>query len=104
MKLLNYLQKMLVELADERVEMVNALEIIRQKIKDADEKRSSQKETEHYHKWSQILRNLEKDLEKTRGRITAIDAEVKDKTIKLADTEREKAEVLRAIEEEKSTR
>jgi chemotaxis protein histidine kinase CheA len=104
MKLINFLKKKLKELAAERAEMANSLEIIKQKIKEADEKRSGQMATQHYHKWSHILRNLEKDLEKTRGRITAIDAEVKDKTIKLADTEREKAEELRAIEEAKRAR
>lgn len=85
-----YLEKRIAELAEERKQLEESLGTIKEKIAQADAKKGTQPNTPNYHKWSQILSDLEKDLQKTNGRIHYISVETEEKHKKLNDY-REKA-------------
>jgi hypothetical protein len=83
MDFVEFLEKRLVELEVDRVKAVEAVAVVREKIKDADVKRGTQPGTEHYVKWSTILKGLERDLDKARSVVVAREAEIEQKQKKL---------------------
>ncbi len=99
----DFLEKRLRELEHERESTISALATIREKIQGADAKRSSQMDAEYYHKWSEILRGLESQLDKAKRELTSIEAEIEEKREKLAERQQQRAEAeaarARRIEE-----
>jgi len=96
MGLQEFLENKLEELRRERDETRQVLDVIQAKIKQADAKRSTQTDTEYYHKWSSILSGLEKDLDRTRGQLAALEAEIDEKTRRLEElAEKARAEAER---------
>ena len=87
MALEEFVEKRLQELAQERVETLETLEVVRENIKATDAKRATETATKYYHKWSEILRTLEVKLDKAKTRLTSIDAEIEEKTQKLRELE-----------------
>ena len=85
-----FLEKKIGELAEERKQLEKDLEIINDKIAQADAKKGAEPGTPNYHKWSTILTELEKDLQKTNGRIHYIEVDTEEKRKRLEDF-REKA-------------
>lgn len=92
MELDSYLSERLKELKIERSAAIESLELINDKIARADAKREAQPETEHYHKWSAILRRLESDLDKAKILLTSIEAEIFEKGEKLSEYQRRATE------------
>lgn len=92
MDFVEFLEKRLVELEQDRVKALEAVGVVREKIKDADAKRGTQPGTEHYHKWSSILKGLERDLDKARSVVVAREAEIEQKQKKLNQLQEEEAE------------
>ncbi|MCP4641407.1 MAG: hypothetical protein GY851_13280 [bacterium] len=103
MAIQDYLEKKLRDLDADRKQTLESLDIVRDKIKGADEKRGSQPNTENYKKWSGILKGLERDLDKHNVHLTAVDAEIDEKKRKLADYRKKAAEAdaMRAAMPEK---
>lgn len=102
----DFLEKRLRELERERESTISALATIREKIQAADAKRSSQMDEEFYHKWSEILRGLESQLDKAKRELTSIEAELEEKREKLTERHHQRAAMeaarLRRIEELKN--
>ena len=80
-----YLVRKIAELEHEYNDAQAAQENVESRIKKADAKRGIQQGTEYYHKWSDILRNLEAELDKIKNRITAIGVELNEKRHKLEE-------------------
>lgn len=103
MGLEQFLSQRIDELIRDRAETIESLEVIRDKIKKADEKRSTQMDTEYYHKWSEILRGLESQLDKAKIHLTSVEAEIEEKKQKLDEVQSklrlETAEKLKRLRE-----
>lgn len=104
MALEEYLVSRLEQLASEREETLKSIEIIREKLVQADGKRVGQDHDENYLKWSQVYRTLDAQLTKMHAHLTSIDAETEEKKKKLAECQeksaaeaRKKAERLKFI-------
>lgn len=80
-----YLEKKLKELEQDRVNTEAGLVDIRDKITRADAKKAEQKGDEYFHKWSEILRGLEAELDASKRHLNAVEAEIIEKTKKLAE-------------------
>jgi len=83
MALAVFLERRLAELERERVETLQSVEGLREKIEAAEAKRASQVATEYYEKWSDILESLASQLDKAKGRLSSVESEMGDKAHKL---------------------
>ena len=90
MDVAEFLSQRLAELEKSRAEMFAELSDTRDKLAKADAKRTMEIGDEHFHKWSDIYRELESRLDQSRIRLSGIEAEIAEKTHKLEEL-REKA-------------
>jgi len=91
MALEEYLVSRLEQLANEREETIKSIEIIREKLVQADGKRVGQDHDENYLKWSQVYKTLDAQLTKMHAHLTSIDAETEEKKKKLAECQEKSA-------------
>lgn len=80
-----YLVERLAKIPVERRELLARLDEIREKMARADERKAGQKDTPNYKKWSSIYRDLERELDKCKAALTALDAEEVQKTRRLEE-------------------
>jgi hypothetical protein len=80
-----YTKKRIEELKQARVSLGQALEVIAEKIVKADAKKKTEKDTENYHKWNVILKELEGNQDQTRRELNSAEAELKEKEEKLEE-------------------
>ncbi|MBN2310303.1 MAG: hypothetical protein JXR94_15115 [Candidatus Hydrogenedentes bacterium] len=92
MEVLEYLERKIKELEIDRVQTLADLDLVKEKIEKADAQRGTQPGTPNYHKWSEILRGLESELDKSRVHLTAVEADLELKRHKLEDYRQKAAE------------
>jgi len=80
-----YLAERLHELEQQRIETIQSLEIVQDKLKKADAKQATQPDVEHHKKWVEIIKGLEAQLLAGRSRLSSIDVETRDKSQKLLE-------------------
>lgn len=91
MALIEFLQKRIAQLQTELPATEQAIAQLQERMQEADRRRSSETETEKYHKWNQVFLRLEHDLDKARAKLAQCQAELKERRDRLQEAQSQAA-------------
>ena len=96
----DYLRKRIGELEAMEAQTTEVMAEIREKMAQADARKEQDSAADKFHKWNEIFRGLEKDLDKAKARLTKCGIELKEKRAGLAAEEMKEAEEAARAEAE----